>query len=101
LNEIARFFITAQYITVSRFSQNMVELHTEEKNLKNISNSIFSNAEDWASSVYTKKIRLLDKKNQHVVAAYLLTRNVHITARIYMYSNLRRRGEETLQMVLE
>ena len=32
------------------------------------------------------------------VAAYLLTR---IMARIYMYSNLRRRGEEILQMVLE
>jgi len=32
------------------------------------------------------------------VAAYLLTR---IMARIYMYSNLRRRGKEILQMVLE
>ncbi len=36
--------------------------------------------------------------NELIVAAYLLTR---IIARIYMYSNLRRRGEEILQMVLE
>ncbi len=39
-----------------------------------------------------------DMANKTVVAAYLLTR---IMARIYMYSNLRRRGEEILQMVLE
>ena len=38
------------------------------------------------------------RNNVRVVAAYLLTR---VMARIYMDSNLRRRGEEILQMVLE
>jgi hypothetical protein len=37
-------------------------------------------------------------QNFNIVAAYLFTR---IMALIYMYSNLRRRGEEILQMVLE